>query len=337
MKAAVLEGMNQPLVLKDAPTPSPGPGEVLVQLKAAALNHRDVWIQKGQYAGLNYPCIIGSDGVGIVTEVGPDADKALIGKEVIINPGLFWGDNPKFPSKQFRILGLPDDGTFAEYIKIPASHVYAKPAQLSFEEAAAIPLAGLTAFRALFSRAGLQAAEGRPGEKVLITGIGGGVALFVLQFAIASGAQVFVTSGSDEKIERAKRLGALGGVNYKAEAWSKKLAVQANGFDIIIDSAGGEGFARLIELAAPGGRIATFGGTQGSWKEISPQRVFYKQLNIFGSTMGSAAEFAAMLRFIEEKSIKPIIDQVYLFAEAEQAMRRMAQSEQFGKLVLKVS
>ena len=129
MKAAVLEGINQPLVVKEVPTPTPATGQVLVHLQAAALNHRDVWIQQGQYAGLRYPCIVGSDGAGVVTAVGPEVDETWIGKQVIINPGLYWGDNPAFPSKQFRILGLPDDGTFAEYISIPASQAYPIPAQ----------------------------------------------------------------------------------------------------------------------------------------------------------------------------------------------------------------
>jgi zinc-binding alcohol dehydrogenase/oxidoreductase len=331
MKASVLEGINQPMRLQDVPKPTPAAGEVLVRLRAAALNHRDVWIQKGQYAGLKYPCIVGSDGAGVVADTGPGVDKSWIGKEVIINPGLFWGDHPAFPSKNFRILGLPDDGTFAEFIKIPCSQVYPKPAHLSFEAAAAIPLAGLTAYRALFSRAGLQA-----GERVLITGIGGGVALFVLQFALAAGAQVYVTSGSDEKISKACEMGAIGGANYREEGWSKKLVAQAQGFDVIVDSAGGEGFARLIEAAAPGGRLVAYGGTRGAWKEISPQRVFYKQLNIMGTTMGSSKEFGAMLGLMEDKHLQPIIDQVFPFSDAEQAMRKMDNSEQFGKLVLRI-
>ncbi|MES2733315.1 MAG: zinc-binding dehydrogenase [Bacteroidota bacterium] len=333
MKASVLDGLQQPLVLKDVPTPTPAAGEALIQLKAAALNHRDVFIQQGQYPGLKFPCILGSDGAGIVTCVGKDVDESWLGREVIINPGLLWGNNPKYPSKSFRILGLPDDGTFAEYIRIPSSQLYAKPTHLSFEEAAAIPLAGLTGFRALYSRADVQ-----PNDKVLITGIGGGVALCVLQFALASAAQVYVTSSSDAKIEQAKKLGAVGGINYQADDWSKQLKTwtQNEGFDVIIDSAGGEGFGKLIELAAPGGRIAIYGGTHGNWKDVSPQRVFYKQLNIFGSTMGSPQEFQSMLNFIEEKQLHPVIDRIFPLAEAEQAMRRMEKAEQFGKLVLKM-
>jgi NADPH:quinone reductase-like Zn-dependent oxidoreductase len=331
MQASVLRGIDQPLQWQQVPTPIPADGEVLIRLKAAALNHRDVWIQKGQYAGLKFPCILGSDGAGTVVETGPNVDTSWMGKEVVLNPGLFWGSNPAFPAKEFRILGLPDDGTFAEYIRFPVSHTYPKPAHLSFEEAAALPLGGLTAYRALFSRAGLKA-----GEKVLITGIGGGVALWAFQFARSVGAQVYVTSGSDEKLERAKALGAVGGVNYRHEGWSKQLAAQAEGLDVIVDSAGGEGFGRLIEVAAPGGRIALYGGTNGAWKEVSPQRVFFKQLSLFGTTMGSAEEFEAMLQLVQEKQLKPVLDQSFLLSEAEHALRRMDGAEQFGKIVLKI-
>ena len=332
MRASILKGIHLPLQWREVPTPIPAEGEVLIRLKAAALNHRDVWIQKGQYAGLKFPCILGSDGAGTVVETGPDVDKSWMGKEVVLNPGLFWGGNPAFPAKEFRILGLPYDGTFAEYIRFPVSHIYLKPAHLSFEETAAIPLGGLTAYRALFSRAQLKA-----GEKVLITGIGGGVALLAFQFARSVGAQVYVTSGSDEKLERAKALGAAGGVNYRQEGWGKQLAAQAKGLDVIIDSAGGEGFGRLIELAAPGGRIALYGGTSGNWKEVSPQKVFFKQISIFGTTMGSAQEFESMLRLIEEKQLKPVLDQSFPLSEAEQALRRMEGAEQFGKIVLRIN
>lgn len=331
MKASVLGGINQPLQWQEVPTPAPAEGEVLIRLKAAALNHRDVWIQKGQYAGLKFPCILGSDGAGTVVETGPNVDQSWIGKDVVLNPGLFWGSNPAFPAKEFRILGLPDDGTFAEYIRFPVSHTYPKPAHLRFAEAAALPLGGLTAYRALFSRAQLKA-----GEKVLITGIGGGVALLALQFARSIGAQVYVTSGSDEKLERAKALGAAGGVNYRQEGWSKQLAAQAGGLDVIIDSAGGEGFGRLVEVAAPGGRMGLYGGTSGAWKEVSPQRVFFKQLSLFGTTMGSGQEFEGMLRLIEEKQLKPVLDQSFPISEAEQALRRMDGAEQFGKIVLRM-
>ncbi len=332
MQALVLEGVNQPIRLKEVPDPQPGTGEVLVQLKAAALNHRDVWIQKGQYAGLKFPVIPGSDGAGIVTKAGMGADTTLIGKEVIINPGLFWGDNPRtHDRKTFRILGLPDDGTFAGYVKVPAAYVHPKPAHLSFEQAAALPLGGLTGYRALFTRAGLQ-----PGEKVLITGAGGGVAQLVMQFAVARGAQVFVTSGSDEKIAKAMQMGASGSANYRQPDWTEGLKAQAGSFDVIIDSAAGEGFIKLIDLAAPGGRIVFYGGTTGVINGIVPGKVFWKQLSILATTMGSEADFEAMLQFVAEKRIVPVVDKVFPLADGEAALRYMDNAAQFGKIVLAV-
>ena len=225
MKALVLEAKDSPFVIKEVETPSLAKDEVLIKIKSASFNHRDLWIQKGMYAGLKYPCILGSDGSGIVDKVGEGVDTSLLNREVIINPGMNWGDNKRVQSKDFKILGLPDDGTFAEYVKVNQKYVYNKPKNLNFEEAAAIPLAGLTAYRALFSRADQQKSE-----KVLITGIGGGVALFAFQFALAFGAEVYVTSGNNEKIEKAIKMGAKDGINYKDENWAKGFKT---GFDVI--------------------------------------------------------------------------------------------------------
>ena len=332
MQALVFEGINLPLQLREVPEPIPAAGEVLVQLKAAALNHRDVWIRKGQYAGIRFPTILGSDGAGIVAGVGAGAPKDLIGQEVIINPGMDWGANPKAQSKEFKILGLPDNGTFAEYVAVPAANVTAKPAHLTWEQSAALPLAGLTAYRALFSRAALQ-----PGEKVLVTGIGGGVALSVLQFALAAGAKVYVTSGSDEKIGRAVQLGATAGANYTQPDWAEQLETQAGAFDVIIDSAAGDGFAKLIDLADLGGRIVFFGGTKGVINGIVPARVFWKQLSVLGTTMGSATEFAAMVAFVAAHQIIPVVIKTFPLAQGNAALDYMEQSSQFGKIVLEIN
>ncbi|MFD2573678.1 zinc-binding dehydrogenase [Spirosoma soli] len=341
MKAILLAETHQPLQHIDAPIPVPGPGEVLVNLRAAALNHRDVFVQKGLYPGIKLPVILGSDGAGVVTEVGPGVDPVWIGREVVINCSLNWGPNPKFYGADFRILGMPDNGTFAEYVAIHVKYLHNKASHLSFEQAAALPLAGVTAWRALMSRAGLHAADSNVREKVLITGIGGGAALFALQFAVGAGAEVWVTSGSEEKLEKAKALGATGGVNYREPDWVKTLMVQTGGgragyFDVIIDSAGGPGFAKLIDAVAPGGRIAIFGGTTGNLTDIAPSKVFFKQLNIFGSTMGTEREFADMIGFVKEKQLVPVIDAIFLLAEAEQAFQRMNEGKQFGKIVLKI-
>jgi len=333
MKALRLDDINQPLTLQEVPTPAPGPGEVLVQIRAAAFNHRDVWIQKGQYAGLRFPCILGSDGSGVISVVGEGTDTALLGQAVLINPGQNWGNNPRAQAKDFTILGLPEQGTFAQYVCVPARYVRPLPAHLSFEQAAVLPLGGLTAYRAIFTRASLQA-----GERVLITGIGGGVALLGLQMAVARGAEVWVTSSSPAKLESAQKLGARGGVNYKDDHWADSLLRQAGApFDVIVDSAAGPGFNSLLDVAAPGGRIVFYGATQGNIPQLTARKIFWKQLSVLGSTMGTEQDFADMVRLIEEKQIVPVIDEVFPFAEGEAAMRRMANGEQFGKLVLRIS
>ena len=330
MKAIVLNDKNEPFIWQEVEKPVPGAGEVLVNIKAAAFNHRDLWIQKGQYAGLRYPIILGSDGSGIVVELGDGVNDSWLNKEVIINPGMNWGNNPNFHDMHFKILGLPDNGTFAEYVKVPADYLYAKPAYLSFEEAAAIPLAGLTGYRALFTRG-----QVKQGDKVLITGIGGGVALMVLKMALAIGADVYVTSGSDEKIERAVALGAKLGVNYKISSWYKLFQSAVEGLDVIIDSAAGDDFKHLIELANPGGKIVFYGGTQGPMSTLNPQKIFWKHLSILGTTMGTQKEFAAMLSLFETHKIKPVIDEVFDMADAEKAIRKMDDAKQFGKIVLR--
>ncbi len=332
MKALVLDAANQPLQFKDVPDPTPGPGEAVVALQAAALNHRDLWIQKGQYAGLKFPIILGSDGCGKVVRCGNGVDNVWLDREIIINPGLDWGDRALAQADKFRILGLPDDGTFAEQVCVPVSALVDKPAHLDAPHAAALPLAGLTAYRALFSRGGLQA-----GERVLITGVGGGGALFALQYAVAAGAQVFVTSGSDDKLQRATELGATAGVNYKTDDWDKQLKARAGGgFDLTVDSAGGDGFLKLLDLAAPGGRIVFFGATRGNPSGFDMRRVFWKQLSILGTTMGSPEDFAAMIRFVEEKRLVPLAEHVFPLAEGNTALAAMESAEQFGKIVLTI-
>ncbi|MCF2499330.1 zinc-binding dehydrogenase [Dyadobacter chenhuakuii] len=336
MKAAVIKNLHEPLVIEEVEKPQAGSGEVIVQLKAASLNHRDVWIQKGLYPKITTPIIPGSDGAGIVSEVGEGVDPAWIGKEVLINPSHNWGDNPAFYGADHKILGLPDNGTFAEFVKVEARYLVKKPAYLSFEQAATLPLGALTAWRALHTRANFQS-----GDKVLVTGAGGGVALFVIQFAIAAGAEVWVTSGSDQKIQKAIELGVKGGINYKNPTWFRDLLVKARGpklgyFNVIIDSAGGAGFAKLIDIAAPGARICFYGGGTGNITDIVPAKVFFKQLNIIGTTMGTESEFQEMISFVEEKEIIPIIDTIFPLDQAEKALRLMDSGQQFGKIVLKI-
>ena len=317
MKALVFKALRGALEPDDLPRPEPGPGETLVEIKAAAFNRRDYWIQQGMYPGVQFPVCIGSDGAGL-------AD----GREVVINPGLNWGESELCQSAAFRILGMPDQGTFAEAIVAPSSNVYPKPEHLTWEQAAALPLAGVTAYRALFTKC-----EARPEEKLLITGIGGGVALMAFVFARAIGMEVHVTSGDEQKLARAIKLGAAGTANYRKDGWRKELKKHAGGFDCIIDSAGGPGFGELAKLTRPGARICTYGGTQGKI-EISPQMIFWRQIRILGSTMGSPSEFQAMLDFVQKHQIVPIVDKVYPFEEGNIALERMAASKQMGKIVL---
>jgi zinc-binding alcohol dehydrogenase/oxidoreductase len=332
MKAIVLESAENPIVYKEVDKPTLAAGEVLVQLKAAALNRRDYWITVGKYGGIKYPTILGSDGAGIVIEVGEDIDGALIGKEVVINPSHNYGDDPNFQGKDFKILGLPEDGTFAEYVKVKAEYLYSKPAHLSWEQASAIPLAGLTAYRALFTKGHLKA-----GDKVLIVGAGSGTGSFAIQWAVAAGATVYVTSGSAEKIELAKQLGAVGGANYKDEDWDDQLKKLAGGFDVVIDSALGEGFAKIPDLCKPGAHIVTFGGTAGDFPAFNARKFFYKQLQLSGSMMGTVDEFKAMMDMVDQYQIVPVVDEVFPLDQAEKAIGKMEKSNQFGKIVLKIS
>ncbi len=330
MRALVLEGVNQPVALRDVPDKVAGPGEVLVRIAAAALNHRDVWIRQGKYAGLKWPIIVGSDGVGTVAEVGPGVDASWKGRRVVLDPGTQWGDDPRAQGKDYRILGLPEDGTLAEYTKIGAAQLVACPEHLTDAEAAAIPLAGLTAYRAAVTQG-----EVGPGQRVLVTGIGGGVALAALQIALARGAEVHVTSGDPAKLERARALGAQVGALYTDATWVKTLKASAGaGYDVVIDSAGGDGFASLVDLARPGGRIVFFGATLGNPSGVDLRRLFWKQLRLQGTTMGTSAEFGAMVALYAEKKLRPVVDRTFPFAEGEDAFRHMEQGKQFGKIVL---
>lgn len=331
MKAIVLESENKPLVYKEVDKPTLKPGEALVKIKAAALNRRDYWITVGKYAGIKYPTILGSDGAGTVAEVGSDADKNWIGQDVIINPGYDWGDDPNFQSPDFKILGLPADGTFAEYVKVQAQQLHRKPAHLTWEQAAAIPLGGLTTYRALFTKGQIK-----KGHTILITGVGGGTGTFALQFALAAGCRVFVTSGSGDKIDKARHLGAAAGVNYKAQDWAEQLQHLSGGFDVIIDSALGDGFAKLPDICKPGGRIVIFGGTAGNIPALNGRKIFWRQLQIMGTMMGSLDDFTAMLELVNGHKIIPVIDEVFPLAETDTAVKKMENSSQFGKIVLTV-
>ncbi len=331
MKALILKEKHSALELVDVPKPIPGPEEALVRVDAAALNHRDVWIQKGQYAGLKYPIIPGSDGAGVVVSAPEAAD--WVGKRVIVNPALNWGPSAAYQDPDsFRILGLPDDGTLAEFVKVPVRNLVELPIHLSTEEAAALPLAGVTAYRALMTRARVKS-----GEKVLITGVGGGVALFALQFAVATGAEVVVTSGSVEKLDKAMAMGAIGCANYRDVGFVERLKSLAGAFDVIVDGTAGDGLNDLFDLAAPGGRVVLYGATRGNPEQVVARRIFWKQLNVLGSTMGSPEDFDSMIKFVTQHRLKPVVDRVFGLNHGEAAFRWMDEGKQFGKIVVTVS
>lgn len=316
--------------IEEVPKPILQTGEALVRISAAALNHRDEWIRRGEYARIQSGVIIGSDGCGIVEEVANQADEHWLGKEVVLNPSLGWGAQAHVQDRNYTILGLPVNGTFAEYCALPAKNLFLKPPHLSAAEAAALPLAGLTAYRAVRTHA-----EIAPDSKVLVTGIGGGVAQFAAQFALQLGASVYATSGDDAKMKTAKdKLGIVGGANYRQEGWHRALFAEAGEFDCIIDSAVGNSLDALLALLRMGGRYVFYGATAGRPSSLNVQMIFWKQLRLQGSTMGSDAEFGAMLDFITEKRIVPVLDSVRPFDEIGTAFEAMSQVEQFGKLVV---
>lgn len=335
MQAIVQRETGGPEVLRleEVEDPRPGPGEVTVRLRAAALNRRDYWIRIGQYAGMRLPVIPGADGAGVIHDVGEGVDHSRLGQEVVIDPALNWGDDPNAQGKDFRILGLPDDGTYAQIVRVPVENVQPKPAELSWEQAAALPLAGLTAYRALVTRGRVRA-----GETVLVPGIGGGVSTFVALFARHLGARVLVTSGSDEKLARAHEVGAEAAFDYRDPAWvaRARAATGGQGPDLIVESVGGEPFNQLLDVVKPGGRIVTYGSTLGPVPTLVLRRIFWKQVDVLGSTMGRPGEFAMMLSLFGDGGLRPIVDRVFPLAEAGAAQTRMQESAQFGKIVLAI-
>jgi len=333
MKAVVLNETGGPekLQIEEVDTPQPGPGEVRVKLKACALNRRDYWITIGKYPFLKLPCIAGSDGAGVVDAVGEGGDDSVIGKEVVVYPAREWGNEQHRFGPDFRVLGMPDQGTFAEYICAPAGDVYDKPVHLSWEQSAAVPLAGLTSWRAVVTQAQVKA-----GQKVLVTAAGSGVSTFAIQWALGLGAEVYVTSGSEEKINKVKAMGVSDGVNYRDEGFTKRLREMSGGFDAIIDSAGGDGLNALLETLNDGGRYVFFGATLGnSAAGLEMSKIFFRHIRIQGTTMGSPQDFAAMMDFVRNKKIEPVIHQVFAMDEAVAAHKLMENFSQMGKIVLR--
>ncbi|MGM9924369.1 MAG: zinc-binding dehydrogenase [Bacillus sp. (in: firmicutes)] len=325
MKALVHSGQEglAGLTYRNMEIPRPGSGEVRVRLKTAGLNHRDLFVLN-RHKKTDAPLIIGSDGAGVIDAVGEDVDADQIGAEVIINPGLGWKEKSDAPPAGFEIVGLPFHGTFAQYIILPVENVYPKPVHLTWEEAGAVSLAALTAYRVLFTRAKVT-----HNMKVLIPGIGGGVATFLLQFAKAVGATVYVASRSEEKRQRALELGADAAIDTNGD-WEQELNEVK--MDVVIESIGAATFDKSIEQLRPGGTIVTFGASAGDEVTLNLRNFFYGQLNMLGSTMGSAEEYEEMLEFITKHQIKPVIDGVYSLKQFKDAFRRLSAAEQIGKI-----
>lgn len=334
MNAVVLRETGGPEVLRmdTAPDPEPRAGEAVVELRAAALNRRDVFLRKG-VAPSPLPVIPGSDGAGVVRSLGHGASGVAPGDEVVILPSLAWGEREDAPGPDFRILGGPNDGTYAELVAVPAANLFPKPERLSWHQAAALPLAGLTAWRALITRARLRA-----GETVLILGIGGGVATFALHIARAAGARVIVTSSSDEKLARAAEMGAAGGVNYTGDDWvaEARALAGADGIDVVVDSVGST-WPQSVAALRPGGRMVCFGGTGGRGAELQVRAVTFGQVDVLGTTMGSPREFAQLLAAVRAQEWEPVIDSVRPLDEAAAAHAREEAGQHFGKLVLDIA
>ncbi|OAH53227.1 alcohol dehydrogenase [Domibacillus aminovorans] len=329
MKAVVHEGQAgiAGLTYREMEEGLPSSGEVRVKLKAAGLNHRDLFVLH-RHKENEPPLIIGSDGAGIIDAVGEGVTSVQVGDEVIINPGLGWKGNSDAPPEGFEIVGLPFHGTFAESIVIPAENAVLKPAHLSWEEAGVLSLAALTAYRALFTRG-----QVKEGMNVLIPGIGSGVATFLLQFAKAAGARVFVTSRSEAKRQKAIELGADKAIDSESD-WAEALNNQK--MDLVIECVGAATFSKSLNQLRKGGTIVTFGASAGDEVTFNLRAFFYGQFNMLGSTMGSGEELEEMIQLIEQYKLHPIVDQVYPLDQFEQAFTRIDKAEQLGKIVFAI-
>ena len=316
MKAIRIHEDGGPEVLRyeDAPDPEPGPGEVLVRLRAASLNHLDLWIRKG-LPSVPKPRILGADGAGIREDTG---------ERVVINPGIEHDE-------RITVVGEHMDGTHAELVAVPESNVYPLPDELSFEEAAAFPLVFETAYRLLVTKAQL-----REGEWVLLWGIGSGVALAGLEIAKSLGARALVTSSSDEKLERARALGADATVNHVSGDVRAAVvdATEGKGVEVVLEHVGEATWQASLQSARAGGRIVVCGATSGPNPPAALHRIWWKQLTIYGSTMGTREDFEAAYELVKSGRAKPVVDSVLPLAEARAAHERMEAGEQFGKIVL---
>ena len=325
MKAIRIHEDGGPEVLRyeDVEDPVAGEGEILIRLHAASLNHLDCWVRQG-LPSVPKPRILGADGAGVVEALGPGADGVGEGDRVVINPGLDDGA---------RIVGEHMDGTHAELVAVPAANVYPIPEGLSFEEAAAFPLVFETAYRMLVTKAGLRA-----GEWVLVWGIGSGVASASFAIARALGARTIVTSSSAEKLERAKELGAEAAVNHAEDdvAAAVKEATEGRGVDVVVEHVGEATWKTSLQAAGPNARVVVCGATSGPNPPAQLHRIWWKQLTVFGSTMGTREDFEGAYDLVARGAAKPIVDRVFPLEEAAAAHAYLEEGRQFGKVVLSI-
>ncbi|WP_449539646.1 zinc-binding dehydrogenase [Ferdinandcohnia sp. Marseille-Q9671] len=305
----------------------PNHGEVKIKLKSAGLNHRDLFVLD-RHKDTDPPLVIGSDGAGIIEAVGPGVEDVKVGDEVVINPSLGWKEKSDAPPEGHEILGLPDHGTFAEKVTISAENIGPKPAHLTWDEAGVLSLAALTAYRALFTRANVKASD-----TVLLPGVGSGAVTFLLLFAKAVGARVIVTSRSEAKRKQALELGADIAIDSNGD-WNE--ALNGEKADIVIETVGAATFQKSLGQLRKGGKMVTFGASAGDVVELNLREFFYGQFTLLGSTMGSTEEFNEMLQFLNEHKIKPVLDKVFALSEVENALKRMDEAEQFGKIAIKI-
>lgn len=313
--------------------PVPVHDQVVVDLRAAALNRRDWWIYRMPPGFSPLPVTQGSDGAGIVSAIGPEVTAVAVGDEVVINPTLGWERGQDVPGPEFDILGVPTQGTFAEKVLIPAGNVAPRPSRLTWTEAAAVNLGGLTAWRAA-----VRCARAGPGRSVLVAGAGSGVSTFATQIAAALGAAVYVTSSSEAKIERAVELGAKAGFRYDDPDWPEKaLSTVPQGFDAVIDSFAGPAWRTALKVLGRGGVLVNFGDTGGDQSTVDVADIYWQWRSIIGTTMGSHEEYEAMIEHVGSADWRPVIDSVYPLEEISEAMARLdGARDRFGKIVLSI-
>jgi zinc-binding alcohol dehydrogenase/oxidoreductase len=326
MKAVRIHEDGGPEVLQyeDVPDPEPGAGEVLIRLRAASLNHLDIWVRRG-LPSVPKPRILGADGAGVVEALGAGVDGLSVGDRVVINPGLEHG-------ARITVVGEHTDGTNCELIAMPAEQVFPLDEGLSFEVAAAFPLVFETAYRMLVTRAQL-----RDGEWVLIWGIGGGVASAALEVARALGARTIVTSSSDAKLEQARDWGADVTVNHAdGDVVTAVRQAAGGGADVVVETVGEATWARSLAAVAPQGRVVVCGATSGPNPPAQLHRFWWKQLDVLGSTMGTRDDFLGSYDLVRSGRVRVHVDRVFPLSEIRAAHERLEAGEQLGKIVLTI-